>query len=183
MISLMTHRPSRTRRGSAARAARRAGLLAVGLACACLVVSGSALGATTAIHFEPESLSALKVQLGHHEVHLLSFHPAGSVGHIHVSLNGGRHMTVSYSSSEQAALVALAHTDGTRVLVATAKPKAAAKPVHHKLRYIAAGILVVVIVVVAAVLLIDRRRKLGEGDGERAPESAPTPPSSPGEPT
>jgi hypothetical protein len=48
--------------------------------------------------------------------------------------------------------------------VTTLKPAEAAKeaskaPVHHKLRYIAGGILIAVIVIVGAVLLVDRRRK------------------------
>ncbi len=160
------------------------------LICACLGASGAALAAT-AIHFQPESLTVLEGQLGHHEVHAVAFHPgtgnAGTGnGHIHVSLNDGRHMTVLYPTSEQAQLIALARSDGSRVAIATAKPKPAKPAVHHKLRYIAGGILVVVIVVVAAVLLIDRRRKMGGGAGgdQAAPgaDSAPAAPS-PSDPT
>ena len=132
----------------------------------------AASGAATAIHFQTESLSALTVQLDHHEVHALTFHPTPAPGHIHVSLNDGRHLTVVYPAAEQAQLVALAHADGTPVAVAVAKPKAAAKPAHHTLRYVAGGILVVVIIVVAAVLLVDRRRKLGEEGGGTPPPSA-----------
>ena len=160
------------------------------LLCACAVMTATALAAS-AVHFESENLSALKVQLRNHEVHALAFHPATGTGHIHASLNDGRHMTVLYATGEQAQLVALARADGTPVAIAAAKPKAASKPVHHKLRYIAGGILVVVIVVVAVVLLVDRRRKLGEGGhgeageghvgGGEAGGSAPAP--SPGEPT
>ncbi|MGO9319689.1 MAG: hypothetical protein ACLQBY_02635 [Solirubrobacteraceae bacterium] len=152
-------------------------------ACVALALAaGTTALAASVIHFQPESLPALEGQLGHHEVHALTFHPGTGAGHIHVSLNDGRHMTVPYATAEQAQLVALAGKDGTTVAIAAAKPKAAKAPVHHKLRYIAAGILVVVIVVVAAVLLIDRRRKLGEAGGDRAAESAPLP-SSPGDPT
>jgi hypothetical protein len=149
--------------------------------CACLAITANALAAA-AIHFQSESLSALQAQLGHHEVHVLSFHPATGTGHIHASLNDGRHMTVLYSTSEQAQLISLAQADGTRVTIAKAKPKAAKKPVKHKLRYIAGGILVVVIIVVVAVLLVDRRRKLGEAGSDHVAESAPAP-SSPSEPT
>ncbi|MGO8904057.1 MAG: hypothetical protein ACLQMH_00360 [Solirubrobacteraceae bacterium] len=169
---------------------RRAAVSAVTVGCAFLLASTTTLAAT-AIHFEPESLPALKGQLAHHEVHALTFHPAATEGHIHVSMNDGRHFTVVYSTSEQAALVALGRSDGARVLIAAAKPKAAAKPAHHKLRYIAAGILVVVIIVVAAVLLVDRRRKLGEaGEDDRAADGASVSPAageqstpSAGEPT
>jgi hypothetical protein len=153
------------------------------MAFAILVVAsaGSAL-ATTAIHFQPESLTVLEGQLGHHEVHALTFHEATGTGHIHASLNDGRRVTVVYSTSEQARLLALARADGTPVAVAAVKPKHATTTVHHKLRYIAGGILVVVIIVVVGVLLIDRRRKLGEGaeghaaeghDAEGAPGQSP----------
>jgi len=139
---------------------KRTAVFAVGLACVCAALSTNALAAT-AVHYQAESLPALKEQLARHEVHAVSFHPGTPQGHIHASMNDGRHLTVLYATSEQAALVALARADGTPVAIAKAKPKAAAKPAH-KLRYIAGGIVVLVIIVVAAVLLVDRRRKLGE---------------------
>ena len=144
----------------------------------CLASTATAFAAT-AIHFERESLPALEGQLHQSQVHALTFHPGlgGAAGHIHVSLNDGRHMTVAYASSEQEKVIALASADHTPVTIAQLKTKAAAKPVHHKLRYVAAGILVVVIVVVLAVLLIDRRRKLGKSGGASS-ESAPVPSSS-----
>ncbi len=140
----------------------------------CLAMSASALGAT-AIHFEPESVAALEGQLHHGQVHAISVHPAAGTGHIHVSLNDGRHMTVAYASSEEAHLLAIARADGTPVAVAKAKTKRATKAAPHKLRYIAAGILVIVIIVVAAVLLIDRRRKLGEDGEDEAAEGGSVP--------
>ena len=129
------------------------------------------------IHFQPESASALKVQLHHHEVHALTIHPTPAPGHVHVSLNNGQHFTVVYTAAEQAQLVALARADGTPVAVSVAKTKTAAKPAHHTLRYVAGGILVLVIVVVAAVLLVDRRRKLGEEGGGDTPPPAQSQPS------
>ncbi len=151
----------------------RAGLASVLLALATalvLAVSASA-ESTTVIHFTPESLSALEAQLHKHEVHAVTFHPTPQPGHIHVSMNDGKHYTVVYTTTaEQEHLVAVARTDGAVVTVATAKTKS--KATHHKLRYIAAGILIVVIVIVAAVLLVDRRRKLREEEAEGA--SAPS---------
>ena len=96
--------------------------------------------------------------------------PTPTPGHIHASLNSGAHMTIVYAGSEQAHLVALAQAEGARVTIA--KSATAKKTVHHKLRYIAGGILVAVIIVVAVVLLVDRRRKLREtadGGGGGAP--------------
>jgi hypothetical protein len=142
-----------------------------------MAMSAAAASPATVIHFQPESTSALTVQLHHHEVHALTFHPTPAPGHVHVSMSDGRHFTVIYSAAEEAKFVALARADGTPVTVAVAKPKAAAKPAHHTLRYVAAGILVLVLVVVAAVLLVDRRRKLNEEGGGGTPPPAQSQPS------
>jgi len=149
-------------------------LLAAVLTIALCVAGASA---ATVIHFQPESTSALTVQLHHHEVHALTFHPTPAPGHAHVSMSDGRHFTVVYSATEEAKLVALARADGTPVAVAVAKPKAVAKPAHHTLRYVAGGILVLVIIVVAAVLLVDRRRKLSEEGGGDTPPPTQSQPS------
>ena len=166
--------------------ARLAIKLVVVAGCLAFASIGTPAIAAGAVHYEHEELAALEGQLHHGEVHALAFHPGTGSGHIHASLNDGRHMTVLYSESEQARLVALARTDHAPVAIATAKSKTA-KPVHHKLRYIAGGILIVVIVVVAAVLLIDRRRKLGEAPasetGESASGTGAAASSSPGDPS
>jgi hypothetical protein len=145
-------------------------VLSTALLSAVLAVALTA-GASAAmvIHFQSESLPAFEAQLHKHEVHAVAFHPTPAPGHIHVSMNDGRHYTVVYAAGEQARLVALATVNGARYTLAKVKPKAA-KSTHHTLRYIAGGIVVVVIVVVVTVLLVDRRRKLGErgGGGEEA---------------
>ena len=123
-------------------------------------------GAAT-VHFQKESLRAYEGQLHHGEVHAVTFHPGTGTGHLHISLNNGGHMTVTYASGEQAKLVAQAQAANTRVTVATVKVKKTA-PVKHKLRYIVGGILIVVIVVVLVVLLIGRRRVVA-GDGPAPP--------------
>jgi hypothetical protein len=127
--------------------------------------ASAAEGTTTVIHFTPEGLAALEVQLKHHEVHALTFHPKPAPGHVHVSMNDGRHYTVVYTgTSEQEHLIVLANANGARYAIAVSKAKPA-KAAHHTLRYVAGGILIVVIVIVAAVLLVDRRRKLNEESG------------------
>lgn len=136
------------------------------LAAAVAIFAASA-SAATVIHFQPESLPALQAQLHKHEVHAVTFHPTPAPGHVHVSMNDGRHFTVVYAAGEQAQLIALASADGARYTVAKVKPKAA-KSTHHTLRYIAGGIVIVAIVVVVTVLLVDRRRKLNEGGGAEA---------------
>jgi hypothetical protein len=134
-----------------------------------VALAANALAATV-IHFERESLPALTVQLGKHEVHALTFHPTPEPGHVHISMNDGRHYTVAYTAGEQPHIVALGRAAGTPITIATVQPKAA-KPAHHTLRYVAGGILIVVIVVVLAVLLVDRRRKLNAG----GPGTTPAP--------
>jgi len=143
--------------------------LAVLLAASLALMPAAALGAE-AIHFEKESLFAYEGQLHHKEVHALAFHPGTTTGHLHISLNDGKHMTVEYAVANQGKLVAQAQAAGTRVQVAKATAKKTA-PVKHRLRYIAAGILVVVILVVLAVLLIGRRRTLAEEGSEASGES------------
>jgi hypothetical protein len=117
--------------------------------------------ATGTIHFQRESVPAFEQQLRRGEVHAATFHQQAGAGHLHLSMNDGRHFTVAYASSEEPKLAAQARARGVPVALAVAVPKKATA-VHHTLRYIAGGILIVVILVVAAVLLVDRRRKLNE---------------------
>jgi hypothetical protein len=140
--------------------------LSLAAASAATPATASAAEGAAAIHFTPEGLAALEVQLKHREVHALTFHPSPAPGHVHVSMSDGKHYTVIYhGSGVQEHLIVLASGNGARYAIATSKPKPA-KATHHTLRYVAGGILIVVIIVVAAVLLIDRRRKLNEGAGE-----------------
>ncbi len=135
--------------------------MALAIATALAASASASAEGTTVVHFTSESLPALEGQLRKHEVHAVTFHPTPQPGHIHVSMNDGKHYTVVYTTTaDQEHLIALARTDGAAVTVAAVKTKS--KATHHKLRYIAAGILIVVIVIVAAVLLVDRRRKLRE---------------------
>jgi hypothetical protein len=138
--------------------------------CLALVLASPA---AAGVHFVKEGLHAYEGQLAHGEVHADAFHPGNGTGHLHISLNDGRHFTVAYASGAQAKLMAQARAKGARVLLATAKAKSA-KPVKHKLRYIAGGILIAVILIVLAVLLVGRRRTLAErhDDGETSEEGA-----------
>ena len=155
------------RRLNAPLAVLCAGLLAL-LAAAPAIAAG--------VHFEKESLQAYEGQLHKGEVHALTFHPGSgsSAGHLHISLNDGEHMTVTYLASEQSKLVAQARAANARVKIAAATKKKAA-PVKHKLRYIAGGILIVVIIVVLIVLLVGRRRAVEPEPHEAAGEGTASP--------
>lgn len=140
----------------------------------CLALSAAVFalpaGAAT-VHFEKESIQAYEGQLHRGQIHALTFHPGPKLGHLHISLNNGAHMTVAYAVTEQGKLVAQAQASGARVKIAaaTTKKTAAAK---HKLRYIAGGILIVVIIVVLIVLLIGRRRAVAAEGPPPSEESA-----------
>jgi hypothetical protein len=148
-----------------------AGLMTVGLALAASVIALPASAAT--VHFQKESLQAYEGELHHGEVHAVTFHPGTTTGHLHISLNNGGHMTVSYATTQQGTLVAQARAANARVKIATLATKKTAA-VKHKLRYIAGGILIVVIVAVLVVLLIGRRRAVsGEGHTQSGESAAP----------
>lgn len=146
------------------------------LAALCLALSATVFAVpagAAAVHFEKETLQAYEAQLHHGQIHALTFHSGPTIGHLHISLNNGGHMTVSYAVTEQGKLVAQAQAAGARVKVAaaTTKKTAAAK---HKLRYIAGGILILVIIVVLIVLLIGRRRAVAaEGPAPSGESAAP----------
>jgi hypothetical protein len=154
------------------RSSRR---LNVVLAAVCLALATTVLAApagAATVHFQKESLQAYEGQLRHGEVHAVTFHPGITTGHLHISLNNGGHMTVSYAASQQGKLVAQAQAANARVKVGTVKAKKKTAPVKHKLRYIVGGILIVVILVVLVVLLIGRRRADAEEDPAPSGESA-----------
>jgi hypothetical protein len=141
------------------------------LAAAC-AISASVLLATPALatHFQPESYAELLAQLHRREIVALVLHPTGP--RAHASVRNGQHFTVLYTPAEVTPLRAAARAGGASFTIATAKPKA---PVHHKLRYIAGGVLIVVILVVLVVLLLGRRRALEEeGSHGEAAASPPT---------
>jgi hypothetical protein len=120
-------------------------------------LAGAAEGTVTYTH---ESLQAYEQQLASGQIQSATFNKR--VRSLHLTLKDGRHMLVKYAARGEPALAA--QLAAKRVPVTIEKPAEAAKeakktPVHHKLRYIAGGILIAVIVIVGAVLLVDRRRK------------------------
>jgi hypothetical protein len=130
-----------------------------------LALAASAAGT---VHFTHESFGAFEKQLAAGQIHAATFNKKAHT--LHLSMNDGRHLLVSYPSHEEPQLAAKLAAKGVPVAVEKKQKKKATTAVHHTLRYIAGGILIVVIIVVAAVLLVDRRRKLGE-------EAAGTPPT------
>jgi hypothetical protein len=81
----------------------------------------------------------------------------------HLVLKDGKHIYFRYPPHKQEPRV-VAELKAKRVPVvieasSRAKSEAKAVPRHHKLRYIAGGVVIAVIVIVIAVLLVNRRRQ------------------------
>jgi hypothetical protein len=140
--------------------ARKVALLAPA-ACLALALPVPLAGAAEGtITYEHESQKAYEQQLASGQIQSAQFNKR--VRSLHLTLKDGRRVLYKYPPKDQPTLAAqlAAKRVPTTVLTPAQATKATKKaPVHHKLRYIAGGILIAVIVVVGAVLLIDRRRK------------------------
>jgi hypothetical protein len=139
----------------------RISVLFVSLACAWLLAGAVAANAAT-IAYTPESYAEYQQQLASGKVKAVIINKR--VRSLRVTLTDGRHVLAKYKPKEEkqaAAALQAKHVPATVLTPAQgikelkAVPK---KPVKHKLRYIAGGVLIVVIIIVAAVLLIRRRR-------------------------
>jgi hypothetical protein len=129
--------------------------------------------AATVFHFQRESMQQFQRQLAASEIHATTFNKVAHT--LHLSMNDHRHLLVSYPPLEYKKIVA--SLEAKNIPVAVEKhAKVAAKPAHHKLRYIVGAVLVVVILIVLAVLLMGRRRSLLENErgstGEAGGQSA-----------
>jgi hypothetical protein len=124
-----------------------------------LLLAAPSLGAESTVHYQRESLQEYERQLAGGQILTASFNK--KVRSIHLTLKDGRHVLVKYAAGHEPTYLAQLQAKGISVtfLQPAQAAKKAKKPVKHKLRYIAGGILVVVVIVVGAVLLIDRKRK------------------------
>ncbi len=124
--------------------------------------AGPALGASTPASASApakESIATFQSQLAGGHVHAVVVRTKQHK--LHVTLNGGRKVAIVYVPSEQQALIAQIEARGVSVKVVKPKSQSGLRS-HHKLRYIAAGLVIVVIVIVVAVFLIMRRRRRRE---------------------
>ncbi len=126
----------------------------------CVSALAGAIAGAAEVSFQKESVQAYEHQLAGGQITAATINKR--VRSVHLTLKDGRHVLVKYAAHEESKYVSALEAKGVPVTVLkpAAAAKEAAKPVHHKLRYIAGGLLIVVILVVGAVLLVDRRRKL-----------------------
>jgi len=122
-----------------------------------LTVAAGAAGTVASQH---ESFTEYQHQLAAGEIKAAKINKR--LRSVHLTLTDGRHMLTKYLPHEEPKVLAELQAKGVPVTVekqAEAAKEASKVPVHHKLRYIAGGILLVVVIVVGAVLFIDRKRK------------------------
>ena len=136
--------------------------IAVSLACiagAALMPLTVAAGAAGTVASQHESFTEYQHQLATGKIKAAKINKR--LRSVHLTLTDGRHMLTKYLPHEEPKVLAELQAKGVPVTVEkqAEAAKEAAKPVHHKLRYIAGGILVVVVIVVGGVLFIDRKRK------------------------
>jgi hypothetical protein len=133
---------------------------------ACVLCMAFAVAATPAlaeeatITYTKESQPAYEQQLASGQIASVTFNKR--VRSLHITLKDGTHYLAHYKAKEEPTIAAALKAKGVTVAVLSptaAKTEASKAPVHHKLRYIAGGILIAVVVIVGGVLLWDRRRK------------------------
>jgi hypothetical protein len=124
------------------------------VAIACLLLPAGALAA------EHESQQAFEKQLAAHEIEKARINKR--VRHLDLTLKNGHQFTYVYPAHHEPevdAKVSAAHISVEILSPTAAQSEVKKAPVHHKLRYIAAGILGAIVIIVLIVLVVDRRRK------------------------
>lgn len=129
------------------------------LTVAATLPSAAAGAAEGTITYKHESFAEYEKQLAAGQVQAVTINKR--LRSVHVTLKDGSYVLAKYAAHEEPKVVAALQAKGITATIEskTQATKEAAKPVKHKLRYIAGGILVVVVVVVGGVLLVDRKRK------------------------
>jgi hypothetical protein len=125
-----------------------------------LLTSAASAGAAEAVHYTKESTSAFERQLNAGEIQKAVFNK--KVRSIRLTLKNGDHVLVHYPKRGSHAMEAKLRAKRVSVSVlseAAANKELREQPKHHKIRYIAGGIVLAVIVVVGGVLLLNRRRQ------------------------
>jgi hypothetical protein len=128
------------------------------MACAALISAPAAFAGP--IVYQDESYAEYQQQLASGQVAAVTINKR--LASLRTTLKDGRHVLAKYGHKEEpkaAAALAAKHVPVTVLTPAAAKLEVPKKAVHHKLRYIAGGILILVIVIVGAVLVVRSRRE------------------------
>lgn len=153
--------------------------LTVGLT---LLPSAVGLAAATTPTFTKESYTTFQSQLASGQVRAVTFNKKAHS--LHITVTKGGPFLASYPPLQYKTISAQITAKGVPVTIEHVTKAGTTKPAaHHKLRYIAAGVLVVVVIVIALVLGLNRRRPpADEGADAPAPPPAAGPPPEPDAP-
>jgi hypothetical protein len=137
--------------------AQAAVFLAV-VACAALISAPAALAGPIA--YQDESYAEFQQQLASGQIAAVTINKR--LASLRTTLKDGRYVLAKYGHKEEpkvVAVLAAKHVPVTILTPAAAKLEVPKKAVHHKLRYIAGGVLILLLVVVGAVLVMRSRRR------------------------
>ena len=129
------------------------------LSCAVAMLLGGGAAQAAEVTYQHESEHEWKSQLTSGQITGVEINL--KTQSLHTTLKDGRHVLAYYPkhASRRVEAELTANRVPFKVLTKAKAQAAAKKPVHHKLRYIAGGILLGVIVIVGVVLLFRRRAR------------------------
>jgi ATP-dependent Zn protease len=126
----------------------------------CSLISPVALAADGTIVYTHESEADFAKQLAAKQVKAVEINKR--LRTMRVTLADGSHVLASYPKKQEPQTAARLQAHGVSVTVLSKgdaeKEAGTKKSSHHKIRYIAGGVLVLVILIVGGVLLVNRRR-------------------------
>jgi hypothetical protein len=134
---------------------------------AALALALLALGAPSAlgaVGYQDESFTEYEAQLTAGQIREAAINKR--LRTVRVTLKDGRHVRAKYAPHEEPRVLRelrARHVAVTVLSTSQAKKEQAKRPVKHKLRYIAGGIVIAVVVIVGGVVLYNRRRRMAEG--------------------
>lgn len=142
------------------RTASRSVVVSLILAPLALMIAGA--GAANAVGYQKETFQAYEEQLSSGQIKEATINKR--LRSIRVTLKDGSHVLAKYKPHEEGHVRDQLKAKHVKVTVlsttqGTAQASEAKKHVHHKLRYIAGGIVIAVIVIVGGVVLYNRRRR------------------------
>jgi hypothetical protein len=144
---------AKTRASITARIALSVALLA------CTSVLPASAAAAASIVYQNETFAQYQQQLAGGQIQSVTINKR--LRSLRITLKNGSYVLAKYAKHEEptvAAALAAKHVAVTVLAPSVAIKEVPKKAAHHKLRYIAGGIVIVVIVIVGAVLYINRKR-------------------------
>jgi flagellar basal body-associated protein FliL len=128
--------------------------------CAVTLAAPPAHAAEPTISYTKESIGQYEKQLAAGEIREVTINKRERS--LRTTLKNGEHVLAKYAKKQEPKYASALEAKGVPVKTLTptqAKAEQKSKPVHHKLRYIAAAVLVVILIIVGVVLFMHRRRK------------------------